>query len=256
MDNQSIDNQSPRPNDTVISGTAVREPMTVATTPTFAAPSPVVTEHDVGVLPVRNRVQWGPIIAGLVSALAITVLLTILGIGIGASVLDPANAGDNVGTWATIWGAISIIAAFFVGGWIAAKTAAVGGEFGGMMNGLLVGAAGILFVLWLTATGLGNLFGMLSSNIGDIANLAQDVAQQQGVTADEAQQQAQNVATQVEQQANQIDPQAAFEGVRNGAIGTFLGLLLPLIAAGVGGYLGHHLVALLPPRGTSADGEE
>jgi hypothetical protein len=232
-----MDNQGTRPADPVIGTSTLREP---ATTPTYAAPAPVLSHHDEGILPVRNRVQWGPIVAGLVSALTIFILLTILGIGIGASVLDPNRPADDAGIWATIWGALTIIVAFFVGGWVAAKTAAVGGEFGGMMNGVLVGAAGILLVVWLTSTGLGNLFGLLSSNIGDIANLAGQVAQQQGVTPEEAQEEAQDVAAQAEQQVEQIDPQAAFEAVRNGAIGTFLGLLLPLIAAGIGGFLGHN----------------
>jgi len=232
-----MDNQGLRSTDPVNGTTTLREPVPA---PTYVAPEPVLTHHDEGILPVRNRVQWGPIIAGLVSALTIFVLLTILGIGIGASVLDPNRPTDDVGILATIWGALTIIVAFFAGGWLAAKTAAVGGEFGGMMNGLMVGAAGILLVIWLTSTGLGNLFGLLSSNIGDIANLATEVAQQEGVSPEEAQQEAEDVAAQAEQQVEQIDPQAAFEAVRNGAIGTFLGLLLPLIAAGIGGYLGHN----------------
>ena len=47
-------------------------------------------------------------------------------------------------------------------------------------------------------------------------------------------------ATQVQEEIEQIDPNAAFEAVRNGAFGTFLGMLLPVIAAGFGGYLGHN----------------
>lgn len=54
-------------------------------------------------------------------------LLTILGFALGASVLDPANTAGEIGTWAGIWGAISAIVAFFLGGWIAARTAAVDG---------------------------------------------------------------------------------------------------------------------------------
>jgi hypothetical protein len=236
-----MDNQGTRVADPVVdpvsNSTGSRDRIV---TPTYAAPAHIASHQDEGILPVRNRVQWGPIIAGLVSALAIFILLTILGFGVGASVLDPAQAGEEGGLWATIWGAITVILAFFVGGWIAAKTAAVGGEFGGMMNGLLVGATGVLLVIWLTASGLGSLFGLVSSNIGDIANLAGDVAQQQGVSPEEAQQEAEQATTEVQEQVQQIDPQAAFEAVRNGAIGTFLGLLLPIIAAGIGGYMGHN----------------
>src|SRR3990170_3964197 len=69
-------------------------------------------------LAVRNRVQWGPIIAGVLTAIVTFLLLTILGFALGASVLDPANTAGEIGTWAAVWGAISAILAFFIGGWI------------------------------------------------------------------------------------------------------------------------------------------
>ena len=74
------------------------------------------------VLAVRNRVPWGPIIAGVLVAIVTFLLLTILGFALGASVLDPANTAGEIGTWAAIWGAISAILSFFIGGWIAART--------------------------------------------------------------------------------------------------------------------------------------
>src|SRR6186997_2786667 len=120
------------------------------------------------VLAVRNRVQWGPIIAGVLAAIVAFLLLTILGFALGASVLDPANTAGQIGTWAAIWGAISAIVAFFLGGWIAARTAAVDGAFAGVMNGLMVGTAGLLFIIWLTATGLGNLFGTIGATVGSV----------------------------------------------------------------------------------------
>lgn len=207
------------------------------------------------VFPARNRVQWGPIIAGVVSAIAVFLLMTVLGIALGASVLGPAQSAGEIGTWAAVWGAVSAIVSFLVGGWLAAKTAAVDGPFAGLINGLMAGAAGLLLILWLTSTGLGNLFGTLSSNVGEIANLGQDVAQQQGVTPEEAQGQAAGQAQQAQQQAQEAVAQAdnpeTFDRVRNSAFGTFLGLLLPLIAAALGGYLGHNKRAELI-HGTSA----
>lgn len=244
-----MDTPGTNPNDPRNVPDPVRE--RVVTTPTYGS-SVYVSERDEEVtLPIKNRVQWGPIIGGLVSALTIFLLLTVLGIAIGASVLDPNNAGDDAGIWAALWGAISIIAAFFVGGWVAAKTSAVGGSFGGLMNGLLVGAAGLLLVIYLTATGLGNLFGTLSSSVGDIVNAAAQVAddaaqvaEEEGVTPEEAEEQAGDVVEDAQEQVaetvEQIDPNEAFETVRNSAFGTFLGMLLPILAAGLGGYLGHN----------------
>ena len=204
-----------------------------------AASFPGVTTGE-NVLPVRNRVQWGPVIAGLATAIATMLLLTVLGIAVGASVLDPADSGSEIGTWAAVWGAISAIVSFFVGGWMAAKTAAVGGSFAGLVNGFLVGAAGLALILWLTGTGLGNLFGTIGANVGDIINVAQDTAQQEGVTTDEAQTEGQQAVDTAAAAAEDLDSESTFDTVRDSAFGTFLGLLLPLLAAALGGWLGHN----------------
>ncbi len=208
-----------------------------ATRPSFADGARIGTGENV--MTVRNRVQWGPIVAGLVSAIATFLLMTVLGIAIGASVLDPADSGQEIGTWAAVWGGISAIVAFFVGGWLAARTAAVGGSFAGLVNGFLVGASGLVLILWLTGTGLGNVFGTLSANLGDILNVAQDTAQAQNVTPTEAQDQAQQAVDQVASTVN-VQAEDAFDTVRDSAFGTFLGLLLPLVAAALGGWLGHN----------------
>ena len=192
------------------------------------------------VMPVRNRVQWGPIVSGLLTAIVTMLVMTVLGIALGASVLDRAAPGEEIGTWAAVWGGISAIVSFFVGGWVAAKTAAVGGPFAGLINGFMVGAAGLALILWLTGTGLGNLFGTIGANIGDIANVAQDQAQQQGVTAEDAQ--AQAGQAQADQAAANAEQTArnSFDEIRDSAWGTLVGLLLALGAAALGGYLGHN----------------
>src|SRR5688572_20952271 len=102
----------------------------------------VYAEHNV--LPVRNRVQWGPILAGTITALLLMLLLSVLGLAIGASAFEPGTDASDWGTGAGIWGGISAIIALFGGGWVAARTAAVGGTFAGLMNGLMAGAATIL----------------------------------------------------------------------------------------------------------------
>jgi hypothetical protein len=227
------------------------------------APVSVVGENYV---PIRNRVQWGPIVAGIATAIVTFLLLTILGFALGASVLEPANSAGEIGTWAAVWGAISAVLAFLVGGWIAARTAAVDGSFAGLMNGLMVGAGGLLFIIWLSASGLGNLFGTIGSTVSQVANVAATTApaaqeatgatageagdaveQATGVNVDDPQAAATAVAGQVQQVADQAgeaiagaDNQQTFDAVRNGALGTFLGLLLPLLSGALGGWLGKY----------------
>ena len=173
----------------------------------------------------KNRVQVGPIIAGILTAITVMIILTVLGLAVGSSALAPRDVGQKLGTGAAIWGIVSAIIAFFIGGWVAAKTAAVAGTGSGMINGFMVGAAILVIVLWLTGTGVGNILGSISSNIGDITNLAKS----QGTSVQQAQQQAQ-----------QIDPQKVFNSVKDSAWWTLAGIIIPLIAAALGGLVGHN----------------
>ena len=174
------------------------------------------------VMTVRNRVQWGPIIAGLLTTVASMLVLSVLGLAIGSSAFEPRDSGETIGTAAAIWGAASAIISFFIGGWVAAKTAAVGGGFGGLMNGLMVGATALALILYLTGTGLGNLFGTIGANLGDIANVAQDTGGANAVAG------ATDNATQ------------AFTDAEEGAWGTLGGLVLALGASALGGLVGHN----------------
>lgn len=230
----------------------------------------VRTEPIVGVgtnvLPVRNRVQWGPVIAGVVAAITTFLLLTILGIALGASVLEPADTAGEISKWAAVWGAITAVLAFFIGGWIAARSSAVDGTFAALLNGLMVGATGLLLIIWLSASGLGNLFGTIGSAVGSVANVAASVApaagdaanvnptqagnqveEATGIDVDNPEAAATQVVGQVQEAADQAqeaiaaaDNPQTFEAVRNGAFGTFLGLLLPLLAGALGGWLGRY----------------
>lgn len=191
----------------------------------------VPTHQELDAVEVKNRVQVGPILAGVLTAIATMLILTVLGLAIGTTALEPLDAGERMGTAAAIWGLISAIIAFFLGGWVAAKTAAVAGGGSGLINGLMVGAAVLTFVLWLTGSGVSALLGTLGTNIGDIANLAQD----QGVATQDVQQQAQDAQEQV---VEEIDTNQAFDTVREGAWWTLLGLIIPLAASGLGGLVG------------------
>jgi hypothetical protein len=227
--------------------------------------SPEITTGE-NLLSARNRVQWGPIIAGVMAAVVVFLLLTVLGFALGASTLDPANTAGEIGAWAAVWGAISAVLAFLLGGWIAARSSAVDGSFAGLLNGLMVGATGLLLIIWLSASGLGNLFGTIGSTVGSLANVAASVApaagdaanvnptqagnqveEATGIDVDNPQAAATQVAGQVQAAADQAgealaaaDNPQTFEAVRNGASGLFLGLLLPLLASALGGWLGKY----------------
>jgi hypothetical protein len=173
------------------------------------------------VLPARNRVQWGPILAGTVTNLFLTMLLTAFGLAIGASAFKPGIDITKWGTRAGVWGIVTIIVAFFVGGWVAAKTAAVGGMFPGLMNGLIAGGLTLLFLVVLAASGVANYAGFLGANLNDISGFVQSAANGATGTA------------------------KTFNDIENGAWGTFIGLLVAIVAAGLGGIVGYNKRAAL-----------
>lgn len=210
-----------------------RDPGTVTTeTETYASTRPNVASGGAWTperaisgrtetLAFRNRVQWGPILAGIATAIAALLILSVLGLAVGSTALQPRAADANVATGAAIWGIISAIIAFFLGGWVAAKSAAVGGAGSGTLNGLIVGCAMLALLVWAASTGMGALLGTVSGNIGDIFRL---------VSGSAAAQQAQQT----------VSPQDVFNTVKDAAWGTFVGIVLPLIAAALGGWAGHN----------------
>lgn len=159
----------------------------------------------------RDRVRWGPIWAGLITAIATFVVLTVAAIAIGAQAVD-SGVGDEAGMAGGIASGVVALLAFFAGGFVAARTAGVIGRGYGALNGFLVWALGVVIILALAAFGLGSLFGAS----GDLFAQYQQMGQPRA----------------------DVDRDAALEGIRNGSIGALIGMLLPAAAAALGGWLG------------------
>lgn len=158
----------------------------------------------------RDSVRWGPIWAGLITALTIFLLLQLLAIGLGLVDIGPGTGG---GGWVS---AIIGLIAFFTGGLVAGMTSAIRGAAPGLLSGFLVWALGTTLMLALSALGLGQIFGALGNLVGQLGIL-QNL---QGAYAPN------------------VHPAQMVQAVRTGAIGAFFGLLLSALAAMLGGFLG------------------
>ena len=161
----------------------------------------------------RDSARWGPIWAGLITALTTFLLLQLLAIGIGL-----VGIGPDQGGFGAIVAAILGLIAFFLGGLVAGMTSAVRGAVPGLVNGFLVWALGTVLILLLSTLGLGQIFGALGSVVGQVGIL-QNI-QQGGVNAPN------------------VDPAQIASDVRTGALGAFFGLLLTAVTAMVGGLIG------------------
>lgn len=178
----------------------------------------------------RDRIRWGPVFAGIVTAITTLLLLGLLGLAWGLTVADPtaaARAGGaprGAGTGAAIWSAISAIIAFFLGGYVAGWSAAAFGRKWGALNGGMVFMAGVPFMLWLAVSGLGSVLGGIGSALAVTPGTIAAVPNTLGGAA---------------QGANAARAAAdAASAASTAAWWTFFGLVIALVSAAVGGMVG------------------
>lgn len=228
-----------------------RERITEERTRVYNAPAEertieVPDEEMINIAP-KDLVRWGPVIAGLFAALSTLAALTLLGVAIGASAFEPGAEARNFGIGAGIWGAITALIAFFVGGLIAGRTSAVKGSNSGIMNGAMVWFVTIPLLLYSLGSGLSALARTAGSIAGTAAEVAAPAA---GAAADNPAAQATAQAALPDGAAVQATAQALTDSVTpqqidqaanttaNSAWGTLLSLGLAAAAAIGGGYLG------------------
>ncbi len=149
----------------------------------------IATTETVSANFAENRVSWGAILAGAVVALTVHVMLAVLGIAIGASVINPlyeANPVEGIGTGAGIYFVISAILAVLAGGYVAGALSRIQERRNRTLHGLATWALVTLLSVMLLATGLGRLVGGTMNIVG--AGLSQAggmVAAVTGAVADQ-----------------------------------------------------------------------
>lgn len=176
----------------------------------------------------HDRVRWGPIISGLVVALATQLILSALGAAIGASFLSgsgaPRSNAGGVGLGVGIWSVISLLISLFVGSWVAARACGPMNRGTALLNGAILWATTLALSSWLLANGVTGAFGIAASNAGEVlnqvqqsggANVPSDVP---GVSAEQTRDIAGNTA----------------KGLWSFVIGSLLGLAASLIGASAG----------------------
>jgi hypothetical protein len=200
----------------------------------------------------RDLVRWGPVIAGLFAALATLATLTVLGLAIGLSSYNAGDQASSFGIGAGVWGAISALIAFGVGGWLAARTAATRGTGSGILNGAMVWFVAVPLLVYLLGSGIGALARTAGSVAGTAASAAAPIAGQtagaaandpalQATAAAGAQGAGQAVQATAQAITDQVTPQrveSAANTAGTAAWGTLLSLGLAAAAAIAGGYLG------------------
>lgn len=184
---------------------------------------PVVNQ----VVEYHDRVRWGPIISGLVVALATQLILSALGAAIGATFLSgsgaPRSNAPDVGTGVGIWSIISLLIALFIGSWVAARASGPMNRNTALLNGAILWATTLALGSWLLASGVSGAFGIAASNAGEVVNQVQ----QGGVNLPD------NPPNVTAQQTRDVAGNAA-KGLWSFVIGSLLGLAAAMGGASVG----------------------
>lgn len=167
----------------------------------------------------KDRIRWGPILAGIFVAIATQLILSALGAAIGLTV---GSTGGAVGVG--IWSIISLLLSLFIGSWVAAAGCSPMNKKTAMLHGLILWATTLAISAWLLASGVSGAFGVAASNAGEVLN---QVQQPGGISLPN---QVPNVPDNKLAQVADGSAKAAWSFI----IGSLLGLAASLIGASIG----------------------
>ena len=144
----------------------------------------MATNVNSGIVPIDEarlgktptRVSWGAIFAGVVIAVAVQLVLGILGTGIGLTMVDPVEGttpgATGFGIGAGIYWLITTILALGAGGYAAARVAGVHDRFDALIHGLVVWGVTLILTLYLLTSAVGGIIGGAFRTVGAVAGAA------------------------------------------------------------------------------------
>jgi hypothetical protein len=219
----------------------------------YVTTGPVAEQHV--------HVSWRAILAGIVVALAVELLLTLLGFAVGLTAFEPTpGATKGVGMGLGIWLILTAIASVFAGAYFGARVAGDPWKGDGVAHGVMVWAGFTILSLWLVGSGIGKIVnsaaGVAGGAIGALgapdshARIVSTLTDL-GYSPAEAEQmanQAKRAAPAArqpgaEQQPDEAVKKAADQVAAGGAIASWIGFGIVLLSLG-GGALGGMLGAI------------
>jgi len=115
------------------------------------------------------RVSWAGVFAGVVVVLVVDLMLGVLGIGVGASTIDPLrerNPVEGLSIGAGIWLVATLLIAQFAGGFVAGRLAGVVRHMDGALHGIVAWALSTLVAVYLVTSTVGGILGGVGSAVG------------------------------------------------------------------------------------------
>lgn len=116
-----------------------------------------------------GRLSWGAILGGVFIALVTALVLSVLGVAIGAGTVDPLKEQHplkGLGIGATFWLLVTGLTSSFFGAWVAGRSSGSRSGSDGAMHGLVTWGATTICMGLLVGTAVGNLLGGAASLFG------------------------------------------------------------------------------------------
>ena len=210
--------------------------------------TPVTPGEDIRTVAL-NQISWSAVFAGVVTALAIHIVLNLLGVGAGAAVLDPST-GDNPDAEtfsgaAALWWTVSGVLASLLGGYVAGRTSGKPKESTAGFHGIASWATTTLVIFVMLASSASTMVGGIYGTVSDVVAQNADSVGQTPNPIEALRAEAQKMTGQdpanpspdAKQQAAETAETAA-NALSIGAIFAALALLAGALAAWVGGRMG------------------
>ena len=123
----------------------------------------------------RPRVSWGAVLAGVVIAIVVQMVWSVLGAGIGLSTVDPMRYSSpdasTFGIGAGVWWAVSSVISLFAGGWVAAHLAGLPEKTDAALHGLLTWGLATIVTAYLLASAVSSVVRGGASVLGTAATV-------------------------------------------------------------------------------------
>lgn len=158
-----------------------------------------------------RRISWGSVIAGVVTAIALSLLFTTLGTSLGLSMLEPKSEDIINGADKAViaWSVISVVISLACGGFIAGRLAGTDGTVHGFLSwatsliiASVLGFAAVGGVLNMAGSAVSGVASATGSAVSGMGNLAGKAA---GGTADIASELTESLGLDTRVEANNAD---------------------------------------------------
>lgn len=122
-----------------------------------------------------KKISWGAIIAGVIVAIMIQFLFTLLGLGIGIGTIDPMEESQpfqGLGTGTLIWWIITVLISLFAGAWVAGRQCNLPEKMDRVLHGVLMWCLFTILSVYFFTSAVGSILGGIGSVIGKTLSLA------------------------------------------------------------------------------------